>query len=84
MVYLITCYSCKSQYVALAITFKEKFRRHKGDINTGKRRCDTAQHFLECCTSESKFDNLQIQLIESLNVPDNLLERNFCQHEKYG
>ena len=34
-----------------------------------------AKHFLECCTSDGKFDNLKIQLIESVNVPIILLEQ---------
>ena len=48
---------------------------HKSDINTGKKRCGTTKHFLECYTSEGKFENLKIQLTESVNVPDNLLEQ---------
>ena len=63
------------QYVGSAVTFKERFRKHKSDINGGKKRRGAANHFLECCTSESKFDNLKIQLIEFANVPDNLLEQ---------
>ena len=57
VVYLITCQCCKLQYVGSAITFKEIFRIHKSDINTGKKRRGAAKHFLECCTSEGKFDN---------------------------
>ena len=37
VVYLITCQCCKLQYVGSAITFKERFHRHKSDINTGKK-----------------------------------------------
>ena len=74
MVYLINRQCCKLQYVRSAITFKEIFPVHKSEINTGKKRCGTAKRFLECCTNESKFDNLKIQLIESENVPNNLLE----------
>ena len=68
-------YCCKLLYVGSSITFKERFCIHKSDINTGKKRCGAAKHFLECYTSESKIDNLKIQLIESVNVPDILLER---------
>ena len=37
VVYLITCQCCKLQFVGSAITFKERFRIHKSDINTGKK-----------------------------------------------
>ena len=70
VVYLITCQCCKLQYVGSAITFKERFCIHRSDINTGKKRCGAAKHFLKCCTGEGKFHNLKIQLIESVNVPD--------------
>ena len=40
-------------------------------------------YFLEFCTSESNFDDLKIRLIESVNLPDNLLEQKQWQHEKY-
>ena len=33
------------------------------------------KHFLECCTTQCKFDEIKIQLIESVNVPDNLVEQ---------
>ena len=46
-------------------------------------RCGTAKHILECCTSEGKFDELRIQLIESVNVPDISLEQELWQREKY-
>ena len=39
--------------------------------------------FLEYCTSKDKFDNLKIELIEPVNVPDNLLEQNLWQRKKY-
>ena len=51
--------------------------------NTGKLRCGAAKHFLECYTSEGKFDNLKIQLIESMNVPDIFVEQKLWQQEKY-
>ena len=83
MVYSITCQRCKLKYVGSAITFKERFRTHKSDTNTGKKRFGAAKHSLECCASEGKFDNLKIQLIESVNVPDILLGQTLCQREKY-
>ena len=39
----------------------------------GERRYCVAKHFLECCTSEGKFDNLKIKLTESVNIIDDLL-----------
>ena len=33
------------------------------------------KHFLECCTTQCKFDEIKIKLIESVNVPDNLVEQ---------
>ena len=83
VVYLITCQCCKLQDVGSAISFKKRFCIHKSDMNTGKKRCVAAKHFLICCTSEGKFDNLKIQLIESMNVRDILLEPKLWQREKY-
>ena len=83
VVYLVTCQCCKLQYVGSAVAFKERFCINETDINTGKKRWDPAKHFWECCTSEVKFDRLKIQLIESVNAPDNLLEQNLWQCEKY-
>ena len=60
VVYLITCQCCKLQYVRSAINFKERFHIHKSGINTGKKRCGAAKHFLECCTNEGKLNNLKI------------------------
>ena len=82
MVYFITCQCCKLQYVGSAITFKERFRIDKSDTNTGRKRCGAAKHFLECCASECKFDNLKIQLIEFVYVPDILLQQKLWQREK--
>ena len=70
VVYLITCQCCKLLYVGSTITFKERFCIHKSDINPGKKRFGAAKHLLECWISEGKFDNLKIQLIKSVNVPD--------------
>ena len=61
----------KELNIGSAVTFKERLHIHKSDINTGKKRCGEAKYFLECYTSEGKFDNLKNQLVESVNVPDN-------------
>lgn len=52
---------------------------HESTTNPGKKRFGAAKHFLEYRTSESEFDNLKIQLIESVNI----LEKKFWQHEKH-
>ena len=53
----------------MASGFKEQFRIHKSDINTGKVRCGEANHLLNVsCSSASNFENLQVQLIEKVTV----------------
>ena len=42
--YLIACKCCSKQYIGSATGFKERFRIHKPDINTGKIRCEAASH----------------------------------------
>ena len=69
VIYLISCKCCGSQYVESTTGFKERFRIHKSDLNTGKIRCGVANHLLNvCCTSTSKFEYLQVQLIKSVSV----------------
>ena len=49
--------------------FKEKFKTHKSDINTGKVRCGVANYFLSACpSSASKTEYLQVQLIGKISV----------------
>ena len=74
VVYVISCQCYKFKYVGSALTLKERFHLDKSDINPGKQRSGAAKHSLECCSSEDKFDNIKIQLMESVNLPDNLLE----------
>ena len=69
VIYLISCKCCGKLYIGSAIGFKERFRIHKSDINTGKVRCGVANHFLNVGHSEgNKFECLQIQLIEQVSV----------------
>ena len=69
VIYLISCKCCGKQYIGSATGFKERFRIHKSDINTGKVRCGVANHLLNVCHSEgNKFEYLQIQLIEQVSV----------------
>ena len=54
--------------MALEITL-ERFRTYKSDINTDKIRCGVANHLLNVCrSSTSKFEYLQVQLIEKVYV----------------
>ena len=69
IIYLLSCKNCGKQYVGSAIKFKERFRIHKSDINTRKIRCGMANHLLNvCCSSFSKFEFLQVQLIEQVFI----------------
>ena len=63
VIYLISCKYCCKQYVGSATGFKERFRIHKSDINTGKIRCGAANHLLNVCHySAGKFEYLQVHL----------------------
>ena len=56
VIYLINCKFCGKQYVGPATGFKERFKIHKSDINTGKVRCGVANRLLNVCLpSASKF-----------------------------
>ena len=67
IIYLITCKCCSKQYIGSATVFKERFRIHKRDINTGKVRCEVANHLLNVRKSAScKKEYLQAQLIEQV------------------
>ena len=64
IIYLIACKCCGKQYTCLTTGFKERFRIHKSDINTGKIRCGVAIHLLNVCKSATcKTEYLQVQLI---------------------
>ena len=72
VIYLISCKCCGKQYVGSATGFKERFRIHKSDTNTGKIRCGVANHLLNVYRfSTSKFEYLQVQLIEKVSVQNN-------------
>ena len=63
LIYLISCKCCGKQYVGSVTGFKERI--DNSDINTGKVRCGVANHLLNVCrSSASKFEYLQVQLIE--------------------
>ena len=67
VIYLITCFICREQYVVPAINFKQRFRIHKSDIKTNKDRCETALHFNnKCCSPNNKHAYSKIQIIEQV------------------
>ena len=62
--YLITCTSCKIQYVESSVDFKPRFREHKSDINLKKTtKCRTAENW---ATHHKSLDFLKIMLIEKV------------------
>ena len=85
VIYLISCKCCGKQYIGSTISFKERFRIHTGDINTGKVRCGVANHLLNVYDSESnKFEYLKIQLIEQVSVNNSKnIDKMLCKREKY-
>ena len=85
VIYLINCKFCGKQYVGPATGFKERFKIHKSDINTGKVRCGVANRLLNVCLpSASKFQYLQVQLIENVSVQnDDDTDKVLWGREKY-
>ena len=64
---LINCKCCSKQYIGCGTGFKERFRIHKSDIDTGKIRCGGANHLSNVCKSGiCKTEYLQVQLIEQI------------------
>ena len=47
--YLISCTNCNEQYVGSAVGFKKRFRIHKSDINTKRKRYGIARPFPNKC-----------------------------------
>ena len=85
VIYLIFCKCCCKQHVGSATGFKEKLRIHKSYINTSKIRCGVANHLLNVCpSSASKFEYLQVQLIEKVSVQnDEDIDKVLWKREKY-
>ena len=82
VIYLITCSKCLEQYVGSAVKFKTRFRIHKSDIKTYKKRCGSARHFnCKCYHDTYPFQYLKGQLIEQVksngseNIEDVLWHR---------
>ena len=85
VIYLISCKCYGKQYVGSVVGFKERFRIHKSDINTGKIRCGVVKHLLNVCRSSTrKFEYLQVQLIENVSVQnDDDIDKVLWEREKY-
>ena len=67
IIYLITWKCFSKQYIGSATGFKERFRIHKSDTNTGKIRCGVGNHLLNVCKSAiCKTEYLQVQLIKQV------------------
>ena len=45
VIYLIICGKFKNEYIGWTVDFKFRFRVHKSDINTKKKRCGTSSHY---------------------------------------
>ena len=84
VVYLISCKCCGKQYIGSATGFKERFRIHKSDINTGKIKYGVTNYLLNVCrSSASKFEYLQVQLIEKVSVQnDDDIDKVLWKREK--
>ena len=84
VIYLISCKCCDKQYVGSSTGFKERFRIRKSDISTGKIRCGVANHLLNICrSSTSKFEYLQVQLMEKVSVKnDEDIDKVLWEREK--
>ena len=82
---MISCKCCGKQYVGPATNFKERFRNHKIDKNTGKIRCGVANHLLNVCrSSTSKSEYLQVQVIEKVSVQnDDDIDKVLWERENY-
>ena len=81
----MACKCCGKQYIGSTTGFKEKFRIHKSDINTGKIRCGVTSYLLNVCKSVTcKTKYLQVQLIEHVfaregeDIDKVLWERKKC------
>ena len=85
VIYRISCKCCGKQYVVSPTGFKERFRIHKSDINTGKVRCGVVNHLLNARrSSASKFEYLQVQLVGKVSVEnDGDTDKVFWEREKY-
>ena len=85
VIYLISCKCCGKEYVGSVTGFKQRFRIHKSDIKIGKIRCGVVNHILNVChSSTSKFEYLQVQLIEKVSVQnDDDIEKVLWKRENY-
>ena len=85
VIFLISWKCCGKQHAGSATGFKEQLRTHKSDTNTGKVRCGVTSHFLNVCRSSvSKFEYLQVQLIEKVSVQNaDDIDKVLWERKKY-
>ena len=70
VIYLITCTSCKLQYIGSSVNFNPRFREHKSDIKLKKvTKCKTAEHWLHY---HQNLESLQVMIIEKKGKYDNI------------
>ena len=64
---------------------KEQFKSYKSEINIGKISYGAANHILNLCGSSlSKFEYLQVQLIEEFPIQnDGNISKDLWEREKY-
>ena len=77
VIYLTICDKCKDEYIGSAVDFKTRYRVHKSDIKTKKKRCVTSRHFNEkCLCSTSPFGYAKVQINEQVysENPSNIEE----------
>ena len=65
-VYCATCLKCQKQDVGSTVTeFYTRWSNHKSHINTKKKTCTLAKHFIE---QKCGLQNLKVTLIEKVNI----------------
>ena len=66
VVYCATCLKCQKQDVGSTVTeFYTRWSNHKSHINTNKKTCTLAKHFIE---QKCGLQNLKVTLIEKVKV----------------
>ena len=84
-VYLISYKSCGKQYLGSTTGYEERFRIRKGDRNTDEGRCGVWKDLFNVCrSSTSKFDYLQVQLMEKVSVQnDDDIDKVLWERKNY-
>ena len=85
IIYLITCFNCREQYVGSATNFQQRLRNQKSDIKTNKGFCGTARNFNnKCCSRNNKHAYLKKQIVEQVFNTNQFTKEDLLQErEKY-